>query len=45
MSQETVLFLFEMHEEGRTIVMVTHSPEAAMSAERNLRFEERLVYE
>lgn len=45
MTQEIVRFLLEMNEEGRTIVMVTHSPEAAKSAKRTLRLEEGVVYE
>jgi len=45
MTQEIVQFLLEMNGEGRTIVMVTHSPEAAKSAKRTLRLEEGVVYE
>jgi len=45
MSREIVRFLLEMNGEGRTIVMVTHSPEAAKSAKRTLRLEEGVVYE
>jgi len=45
MTQEIVQFLLEMNGEGRTIVMVTHSPEAAKSAKRTLRLEEGVVCE
>jgi putative ABC transport system ATP-binding protein len=44
-TQEIVRFLLEMNGEGRTVVMVTHSPEAAKSAKRTLRLEEGVVYE
>ncbi|MDQ7783557.1 MAG: ABC transporter ATP-binding protein [Desulfomonilaceae bacterium] len=45
MTREIVQFLVEMNREGRTIVMVTHTPEAAKSAKRTLRLEEGVVYE
>jgi len=45
MTREIVQFLLEMNEEGRTIVVVTHSPEAAKSAKRTLRLEEGVVHE
>lgn len=45
MTQEIVRFLGEMNEEGRTIVMVTHSPQAAKSAKRAVRLEEGVVYQ
>jgi putative ABC transport system ATP-binding protein len=38
-SQQIIAFLEEMNQEGRTVVMVTHDPNAARKAKRTLRLE------
>ena len=42
-SRQIIAFLDEIHQEGRTVVMVTHDPEAARRAKRTLRLVEGAI--
>ena len=43
-SQQIIGFLEEFHQEGRTIVMVTHDPRAAERAKRTLRLQDGAIH-
>ena len=42
-SRQIIAFLDEIHQEGRTVVMVTHDPDAARRAKRTLRLVEGAI--
>jgi len=43
-SHHVIAFLVEINQEGRTVVMVTHDPEAAQKAKRTLRLSEGQIH-
>lgn len=43
-SQQVIAFLDEINKEGRTVVMVTHDPQAAQLANRTLRLVDGRVF-